>query len=136
MGSNLLYSSFWSSNTIAFEGTFLRAIQFNWSMYVIEKVKIEVTPYLGFTISGKLNFNYCALGNFGPLEIGGVIRDHSGFVVRAFSKIVGEGLVIETKILALLEGLLHARALSLSNLYVEEDSTILISRVAKFERRS
>lgn len=78
--------------------------------YVIEKVKMEVTPYLGFTISGKLNFNYCALGNFGPLEIGGVIRDHSGFVVRGFSKIVGEGLVIETKILALLEGLLWARA--------------------------
>ena len=46
------------------------------------------------------------------------------------------GSKIEVEILALLEGLLHAQAMCLSNLTIEGDSTIVISCVSNRERGS
>ena len=63
-----------------------------------------------------------------------MIRDHFGAMLRAFSKPAGEELIIGTEILALLEGLLQVRALSLSHLWVKGDSTIVIPWVSKSER--
>ena len=48
---------------------------------------------------GKLNSNGCSLGNPGQLSIG-VIGDHSGTVLRAYSKHAETGLAIEAEILA------------------------------------
>ena len=53
---------------------------------------------------GKLNSSGCSLGDPGQLGIG-AIGDHSGTVLRAYSKHAETGLAIEAEILALLEGL-------------------------------
>lgn len=47
------------------------------------------------------------------LGIGSVIRDHSTTVLRVYSKLAAMGLAIDAEILALLEGLLQAKALCL-----------------------
>ena len=44
-----------------------------------------------------LNFVGCALGNLGYLGIGGVIRDHHGIVLRAFSKSIGVGQLLRMR---------------------------------------
>lgn len=49
-----------------------------------------------------------------------VIRDHSCAMLTAFSNKACARLAIEAKILALLEGLLQAKALGLSTLTLEE----------------
>lgn len=49
-----------------------------------------------------------------------VIRDHSCAMLIAFSNKACVRLAIEAKILALLEGLLQAKALGLSTLTLEE----------------
>ncbi|RVW98432.1 Cation-chloride cotransporter 1 [Vitis vinifera] len=51
-----------------------------------------VAPPIGLI---KLNFDGSFLGNFDQMGIGGVIRDHSGTVLRAFSSQAGVGLAIE-----------------------------------------
>ena len=48
----------------------------------------------------------CLLGNSGWVGTGGVIRDHFGTVLRAFSKHAEMGLAIKAEILTLLEGLM------------------------------
>ena len=53
--------------------------------------------------------------------------DYNDIVLRPFSKLVGVGLAIEAKILALLEGLLQTKALDLSNFLVKGDYAIVIS---------
>lgn len=55
-----------------------------------------------------------------------LIRDHNDIVIRAFSKLAGEGWAIVAEILALLEGSLQARAFSLSNIQVEGYYAILL----------
>ena len=55
------------------------------------------------------------------MGIGSVIMDYNDIVLRPFSKLVGVGLAIEAKILALLEGLLQTKALDLSNFLVKGD---------------
>ena len=68
------------------------------------------------------------------MGIGGVIRDHSGTILRASSKHVEMELAIRTEILELLEGLMQAKVISLSNLIVEGDSATVISWVNNKER--
>ena len=69
------------------------------------------------------------------MGIGGVIRDHSGTVLRAFSSQAGVGLAIEVGILALSKGFfLQAKAFGLSTLTIEGDSTTVISKVINKER--
>ena len=46
------------------------------------------------------------MGNSGWVGTGGVIRDHFGTVLRAFSKHAEMGLAIKAEILTLLEGLM------------------------------
>lgn len=65
-----------------------------------------------------MDFHGCTMRHPGQTGIGAVIKDHNEIVVRDFSKPTGETLVIKAEILAFLEGLLQARALSLSNLQV------------------
>ena len=79
----------------------------------------------------KLNFDGCTLGDPNQRGIRGVIMDHHGIVLKVLG---GVGLAIDAKILALLEGLLQAKALDLSNILVEGDSAIVISRLSKLER--
>ena len=81
----------------------------------------------------KLNFDGCALGKPSQLGIGSVIMDYNDIVLRPFSKLVGVGLAIEAKILALLEGLLQTKALDLSNFLVKGDYAIVISQMSKLE---
>ena len=69
------------------------------------------------------------MGNLGQLGIGRLIRDHSSGVLRAFSS-----LAIEAEILALLEELLLAKTLSISNFLIEGDSIVVISQAIKKER--
>ncbi|RVW85570.1 DExH-box ATP-dependent RNA helicase DExH14 [Vitis vinifera] len=61
--------------------------------------------------------------------MGSLLRDHSGITPRAYSKFAVVGSTMEAKILALLEALLQAKALCLSNLNVEGDFSILVSWV-------
>ena len=61
----------------------------------------------------KLNFNECSLDNLRWLDIGVVIRDHLGTVLRDYSKPTDAGSTIEVEMLALLEGLLQTKALSI-----------------------
>ena len=53
-----------------------------------------------------LNFGGCALGAPGQLETG-VIIDHQCSVIKAYSKLAGDGLAIKTEIVVLLEGALY-----------------------------
>lgn len=50
----------------------------------------------------KLRFDECSLGNLGQLRIGGLQRDHFGLALRAFFKLAGRGLAIETNFYPLL----------------------------------
>lgn len=61
-------------------------------------------------------------GNLEQLGIGGMISDYLGAILSAYSKLVGARFAIEAKILALLEGLLLAKTLCLSNLTIKGDS--------------
>ncbi|RVW32874.1 DExH-box ATP-dependent RNA helicase DExH14 [Vitis vinifera] len=61
--------------------------------------------------------------------MGSLLGDHSGITPRAYSKFAVVGSTMEAKILALLEALLQAKALCLSNLNVEGDFSILVSWV-------
>lgn len=63
-------------------------------------------------------------------------RDHSDTLLRAYSNQVREGLAIKVEILALLEDLLQAKALGLSNLTIEGYSAIVISWVINKKRGS
>lgn len=69
------------------------------------------------------------MGNPRQIGIGGVIRDHSSKGLRAFSKQAKMGLAIKVEIQAILEGLMQAKVLSLSNLIIERDSATVISWV-------
>ena len=62
--------------------------------------------------------------------MGSLLVDHSGITPRAYSKFAVVGSTMEAKILALLEALLQAKALCLSNLNVEGDFSILVSWVS------
>ena len=63
--------------------------------------------------SVKLNFDNCSFGNLRQLGIGGAITTHLGAMLGAYSKHAEAGLDIGAEILALLEGLQQAKALSL-----------------------
>ena len=82
----------------------------------------------------KLNFDGCALGTPRQLGIGGLIRDHWNSIIRAYSKLVGDGFAIKAKVVALLEDHVEAKTLGLSNFVVQGDSIVVISWVAKMER--
>lgn len=81
----------------------------------------------------QLNLDGCSLGTLRQLEIGRVIRDHWGLVVKAYSKPAGVGFSIEIQIVVLLEGLMQTKASGLSNFVVQGNSTIVILWVAKKE---
>ena len=49
----------------------------------------------------KLNLDGCPMGCLGQIGIGGVIRNHFGMVLRAFSKHAKIGSAIKVEILAL-----------------------------------
>ena len=55
----------------------------------------------------KLNLNECSLSNHCQMGIKGVIRDHFGTILRAFSKQACMGLGIKAKILKLDNRLLY-----------------------------
>lgn len=65
-----------------------------------------------------------------------MIRDHSDIILKGYAKHTRSGLVIELKILALLEGFLHAKALCPFNLIVEGDFATIISSTSNKERGS
>ena len=51
------------------------------------------------------------MGTSGQLGIDGVIRDHRGSIVKAYSKLTGDGFAIEVEVAPLMEGLVLAKAL-------------------------
>ena len=46
----------------------------------------------------KLNFDGCALGAPRQLGIGGVIRDHQGSIIPAYSKPAGDGFLFRLRL--------------------------------------
>ena len=59
-------------------------------------------PLLGMV---KLSVDGCSRGNPGMATIGGVLRDHQGMVLAAFSSFLGHQSILFTELMALLEGL-------------------------------
>ena len=135
---NLFYFSslLRASTDETFAGIPLNLILLDWNLVykttrLIKESQGEwLPPSIGFV---KLNLDGCSLGNPSQIGIGGLITDHCGRTLRAFSKPVGQGLAI-AKILTLLEGLSLAKALGFSKFLVEDDLAVFISWVTKKER--
>lgn len=84
----------------------------------------------------KLNFDGYSLGTLKQLGIGQEITQQWGLVIKAYSKPTNDGFAIEVEVVVLLEGLVLAKALGLSNFMVEGDPITVISWVAQKERVS
>ncbi|KAL2486578.1 RNase H domain-containing protein [Abeliophyllum distichum] len=54
---------------------------------------------------------------------GGVIRDHTGHCIRAFSAGYGDIFILEVELRAILQGIELARRMGLVDLWIETDST-------------
>lgn len=70
----------------------------------------------------------CYLGNWGQLGIRGLVLDHCGRVLRAFSKLVDWSLAIEARNSI-------GQSFEFLNFMVEGDSTIIIPWLTKKERQ-
>jgi ribonuclease HI len=77
------------------------------------------TPAIG---SVKINTDGCVKDGFA--SGGGIIRDHAGNCITAFSASYGQCLILEAELRAIRDGILLARDLGLSNIWVEADSSV------------
>ncbi|KAK4706306.1 hypothetical protein R3W88_034140 [Solanum pinnatisectum] len=74
----------------------------------------------------KLNTDGSALDNPGKLGAGGIIRDHRGEIILAFSTPMGEGTNNQAEIEAAIFGMTWLLQLGYKNVYLEVDSQILV----------
>jgi ribonuclease HI len=84
------------------------------------------TPPVG---SYKINTDGCVKEGFA--SGGGIIRDHTGHCIRAFSASYGPCLILEAELRAILDGILLARGLGISAIWVEVDSNIAIHCITR-----
>ncbi|XP_022853772.1 uncharacterized protein LOC111375202 [Olea europaea var. sylvestris] len=62
---------------------------------------------------------------------GGIIRDHTGYRIKAFSASYGTCLILEAELRAILDGILLAKGLGISAIWIEVDSTLAIHCITK-----
>jgi ribonuclease HI len=79
------------------------------------------TPAVGCV---KINTDGCVKD--GLASGGGIIRDHAGNCISAFSASYGPCLILEAELRAIHDGILLARDLGLSDIWVEADSSVAI----------
>ncbi|XP_022866066.1 uncharacterized protein LOC111385870 [Olea europaea var. sylvestris] len=84
------------------------------------------TPPVG---SYKINTDGCVKDGF--VSGGCIIRDHAGYCIRAFSASYGPCFILEAELRAILDGLLLARGLGISAIWLEADSTLAIHCITK-----
>ncbi|KAL2526397.1 Uncharacterized protein Adt_11451 [Abeliophyllum distichum] len=84
------------------------------------------TPPVG---SYKVNTDGCVKDGFA--SGGEIIRDSSGQCVRAFFSSYGECPILEAELRAILDGIILARRIVLSPLWIEADSTLAIHCITK-----
>lgn len=77
----------------------------------------------------KLNIDGSSLGNPGLLGGGGVIRNHCGDVLQAFSSFYGLCTNMEAEANALLEGIKLCNALGFGQVLAETDSQALLQAI-------
>jgi ribonuclease HI len=75
----------------------------------------------------KLNTDGSSLVNPGISGAGGLIRDHKGNLIVAFSEYVGIGSNNKAELLGVLIGLRKCKAMSLRNIVVELDSSLIVT---------
>lgn len=63
----------------------------------------------------------------------GIIRDHIGYCFRAFSAFYGPCLILEAELITILDGILLARGIRLSAIWVEADLTLAIHYIIRDE---
>ncbi|XP_042484214.1 uncharacterized protein LOC122064565 [Macadamia integrifolia] len=73
----------------------------------------------------KLNFDGSSRGNPGRAGAGGIFRDHRGGVLGSYKIFMGISGVFEAEIEGLIVGLMRARELGISCLWVETDSSVV-----------
>ncbi|KAK4716362.1 hypothetical protein R3W88_014700 [Solanum pinnatisectum] len=74
----------------------------------------------------KLNTDGSALDNPGKLGAGGIIRDHRGEIILAFSTPMGEGTNNQAEIGAAIFGMTWLLQLGYKNVHLEVDSQLLV----------
>ena len=137
LGLDFLFLFSMASITKPFSDIPLYLLMLDWkSAFYLNGLKKKVMidqlpPPIGLV---KLNFHECSMGNPKQTCNEGVISDYSGTVLRAFSKHAEMRLAIKVELLALLEGLMQAIVLSLSNLILEGDFAAVISWVNNKKR--
>lgn len=75
----------------------------------------------------KLNVDGSSLGNSGPSGGGGLVRDHFGHVLTAFSSFYGHCTSLKVEARALLDGLIVCASLDCLPVIVEMDSLTLLN---------
>jgi ribonuclease HI len=75
----------------------------------------------------KLNTNGSSLVNPGESGAGGLIRDHKGNLIVAFSEYFGIDSNNKAKLLGVLIGLRKCKAMGLRNIVVELDSSLIVT---------
>ena len=81
----------------------------------------------------KLNFNGSFNQATGKAGIGGLIRDPYGNMIMAFSAEVLAKFPLESELLALQWGIVHAKELDVSNIQIEGDCLAIISTIQHSE---
>ncbi|XP_042501696.1 uncharacterized protein LOC122079360 [Macadamia integrifolia] len=71
----------------------------------------------------KLNFDESSRGNPGRVGAGGIFRDHKGGVLESYKIFMGVSEVFEDEVEGLMVGLMRARELGITCLWVETDSS-------------
>ncbi|KAL2512697.1 Uncharacterized protein Adt_18297 [Abeliophyllum distichum] len=74
--------------------------------------------------SAKINTDGCVKDRFA--SGGGVIRDHNGRCIRAFSAGYGDIFILEAELRAILQRIELARRMGLVDLWIETDSTLAV----------
>lgn len=87
------------------------------------QIKWEPPPEGAF----KLNIDGAARSNPGEAGIGGIIRDHKGNMISAFSKNIGIASNNKAEVWALYLGIKIANELEITDIIIETDSHFLIS---------
>jgi ribonuclease HI len=84
------------------------------------------TPSFG---SVKINKDGCVKDGFA--SGGGIIRDYAGKCIRAFSASYGHCMILEAELRAIRDGILLAKDLGLSDIWIEADSTVAIHCITR-----
>ncbi|XP_042505494.1 uncharacterized protein LOC122082064 [Macadamia integrifolia] len=71
----------------------------------------------------KLNFDGSSRGNPGHARAGGIFRDHRGGILESYKIFMGVSEVFEAEVKGLMVGLMRARELGITCLWVETDSS-------------